>query len=286
MKRMGYVKRKGSNADKVEVSKLKELRDVYIADIVAEVIMNDIHPDMIFNWDQTAIQFVPTGQWTMNRAKEKVIPIAHSDDKRQITAVLAATVSGKYLPVQLIYKGTTQRCHPKVAVPDSWDVWHSANHWSTEETMKRYIEKIVVPFLEKTRKTLKLASNSPALAIFDGFKGQTTPEFLALLEKHNIIPLLIPANCTDKLQPMDISINKPIKDRVKESFQLWYAAEVQSQLKAVPINQVKVELKTAVLKAKTVTWLASAWHSMTPAMAINGFKKAGILDVLTEALKD
>ena len=40
--------------------------------------MNDIPPQLIFNWDQTAIQFVPTGQRTMNQAKDKVISNAHS----------------------------------------------------------------------------------------------------------------------------------------------------------------------------------------------------------------
>jgi len=67
-----------------------------LADIKAEVLMNEVHPHLIFNWDQTVIQFVPTGQWTMHRAKEKVIPIASSDDKRQITAVLAVTITGEY----------------------------------------------------------------------------------------------------------------------------------------------------------------------------------------------
>ena len=50
-------------------------------------------------WDQTAVQFVPTGQWTMHKSDDKLVPIAHLDDKRQITAVLAATLSGIYLPL-------------------------------------------------------------------------------------------------------------------------------------------------------------------------------------------
>ena len=53
----------------------------------------------------------------MHRAKEKIIPIASSDDKRQITAVLGVTMTGGYLPPQLIYKGKTLRCHPKVLFP-------------------------------------------------------------------------------------------------------------------------------------------------------------------------
>ena len=81
----------------------------------------------------------------MHRAGEKVIPISNSDDKRQITAIFAAILSGEYLPPQFIYKGKTEHCHPQVAFPKGWDFWHSNNHWSNELTMKRYIEKIFVP---------------------------------------------------------------------------------------------------------------------------------------------
>ena len=79
--RMGYVKRKCSNAGKTSVLHFKELQDAFLTDIQAEVVMNDIPHELIINWDQTALQLVPTGQWTMHRAGEKVIPIASSDDK-------------------------------------------------------------------------------------------------------------------------------------------------------------------------------------------------------------
>ena len=99
MKCMVYVKRKVSNAGKVTLSNFAELKEEFLADISAEALMNDIPPQLIFNWDQTAIQLVPTGQWTMNQAKDKVISIAHSDDKCQITAVVAASMSGECIPI-------------------------------------------------------------------------------------------------------------------------------------------------------------------------------------------
>ena len=94
LKRMGYVKRKASNAGKVSVAQFQEVKEVFLADIAAEVLMNDIPDDLIFNWDQTGLQLVPTGEWTMHKSGDKIIPIAHVDDKRQITAVLAATITG------------------------------------------------------------------------------------------------------------------------------------------------------------------------------------------------
>ena len=216
---MGNMKRKSSNAGKVTVACFQEVQEEFLADIKAEVIMNEVHPDLIYNWDQTAIHFVPTGQWTMHRYKEKVIPIAGSDDKRQITAVLAVTMTGEYLPPQLIYQGKNPRCHPKLAFPDGWEVWHSENRWSNEETMIRYI---IVLFISQKRQFLKLEKTHPALAIFDCFEGQITLGVLALLESHNIISVAVPANCTDKLQPLDVSLNKSVKDEMKRKFQVWY----------------------------------------------------------------
>ena len=83
--------------------------------------MNDIPNEMIFNWDQIALQLVPTGQWTMHHAREKVIPIANSDDKCQVTAVIAATLIGEPLPPQIIYKGKTKWCHPKGMIPKDFE---------------------------------------------------------------------------------------------------------------------------------------------------------------------
>ena len=31
---------------------------MFLADVTAEVIMNDVRDDLILNWDQTALQFV------------------------------------------------------------------------------------------------------------------------------------------------------------------------------------------------------------------------------------
>lgn len=55
----------------------------------------------------------------MYHAKEKVIPIASTGDKRLVA------MTGEYLPPQLIYNGQTPCCHTKVLFPKEWDVWHS-----------------------------------------------------------------------------------------------------------------------------------------------------------------
>jgi len=65
------------------------------------------------------------------------------DDKRQMTAVFGASLSGDFLPPQLVYKGKTKRCLPNYNFPSTWNITHLANHWFNEETMKEYIEAVI-----------------------------------------------------------------------------------------------------------------------------------------------
>ena len=189
---------------------------------------------------------------------------------------------GEYLPPQLIYKGKTERCHPKISFPNGWDVWHTDNHWCNEVTTKRYIEKILVPFVTKKREELKLGKSHPALVLFDCFRGQTTGEIKKLLAANNILTVQIPPNCTDKLQPMDVAVNKPMKEELRRKFQLWYANEVEKQMKTTPAEQIKVDVSLSNIKGRSANWVISAWQAIEarPAIAISGFRKPGILDAV------
>ena len=55
---MGYVKRKSSNAGKVTVPQFEELKEMFLVDVKAEVVMNDISKEMACNLDQTQLQLV------------------------------------------------------------------------------------------------------------------------------------------------------------------------------------------------------------------------------------
>ena len=149
--------------------------------------------------------------------------------------------------------------------------------------MRRYIERIVVPFIAKKREVLKLPSNNPALAFFDGFKGQTTDGICQILSDNHISFVMIPVNCTDKLQPLDIAINR-LKNELKRSFQSWYADKVRKQLEEVSISRVTIDVGLTVVKNPSANWNISAWQSIQhrPQLAINGFKEAGVFDAIKE----
>ena len=96
--------------------------------------------------------------------------------------------------------------------------------------MKEYFERIIFPYIEEKRSELKLSNDQPALPIFDNFKTQCTSSILRLLDRHNVNVVLIPPNCTDRLQPLDLSVNKAAKDFLHRKFREWYAKQVCVQL--------------------------------------------------------
>ena len=136
-----------------------------------------------------------------------------------------------------------------------------------------------MPYIDKKRQDLDLEKSHTALVLFDCFRGQTTATIQSLLQKNNIVAVQIPPNCTDKLQPMDVSINKPMKDGMRTRFQTWYASEVQKQLKDAPLDQVKVNVTAAAIKPLSANWVISTWQEIEnrPDLAINGFRAAGIV---------
>ena len=98
------------------------------------------------------------------------------------------------------------------------------NHWSNELTMKEYFVQIIVPYINKKHENLKLVKNYPVLLIFNNFTVQCTKNLLTFLDENNVHVVLIPANCTDKLQPLNLSVNKAAKDFLRSKFfQNWYA---------------------------------------------------------------
>jgi len=142
LNRMGYVKRRACSKAKVDVKHFEELR-VFLMNITNIVTMDEIPPQLVINFDQTAINFVSTPSWTMEKEGTKRVEMIGIDNKRQMTAVFGALLSGNFLPPQLIYEGKTKRCLSNYNFPSTWNITHSANHWFNEETMKENIVAVI-----------------------------------------------------------------------------------------------------------------------------------------------
>ena len=283
LRRMDFVKRKASTAkSKYNVSDFDKVKQEFLDEVVSTVMMEEIPPHLILNWDQTGIKIVPSSSWTMDKCGAKRVELTGVDDKRQITAVFCGSLVGDFLPVQLIYTGKTPRCHPKFKFPSGWNITHSPKHWSNEETMIEYVETIIVPYVERMRDGEEI----PALVIMDNFKGQITQKVNSLLEENNIHICLLPPNTTDRLQPMDLSVNKPAKEFLRQKFQVWYSERVLEQFEGEDDMDIAdlnpISLSMPILKELGAKWLVEMeeYLSNNPQIIVNGFIQSGICGAL------
>lgn len=167
---------------------------------------------------------------------------------------------------------------PTLLFPETWYITHTSNHWANEETTEHYINLILLPCIESIRKSQN--TSSAALVIFDRFRGQCTSRILSLLSANNILIALIPGNCTDRLQPLDISINKPAKDFLWLKFQDWYSEKVCEFDETGDKNDQNVDDRLSIIKLLGAQWLMDLHDYMLqkPEIIINGFHGCGILN--------
>ena len=277
LKRMGYVKRKATSKAKITVDNFAEIKEDFLLEVKHVIAMDEIPTQLVINFDQTGLNIVPVSDWTMEVEGAKRVEVAGKDNKKQITAVLGGSCVGDFLPPQIIYEGKTPRCLPKYDFPEKWHITYSTNHWSNETTMKEYVDNILLPYVKEKRTNLNLADDYPALVLFDNFKAQCTPRLLTLLDQNNINVVLIPPNCTDRLQPLDVSVNKAVKNQLQTQFQSWYAQQVCHQRQEGE-EKKPIDLKLSAIKPLSASWIVAACNYLKnkPEIIINGFKETGI----------
>ena len=112
---MGYTKRQVNIKYKISIADFEAQKAQFVFDVQAIMEMEEIPQKLVINWDHTGINYVPVSNWTMAKKESKRVEIVGLGDKRQITAVFGCTMSGDFLPPQIIYAGKHQGvCLPLV----------------------------------------------------------------------------------------------------------------------------------------------------------------------------
>ena len=82
LKRMNFTKRRASTKFGHPADELQKEKETFLSQVLDAVGLNDIPQELIFNWDKTGIDLVPTALWTLDKKGKKQIKIAGYQDKR------------------------------------------------------------------------------------------------------------------------------------------------------------------------------------------------------------
>ena len=78
--KMNFVKRKATTKYKVNVKNFEQLKE-FLNTIKAVIMFKDIPDELIINWDQNGIKYVPVSKWTMAEYKSKQVTVSEVEYK-------------------------------------------------------------------------------------------------------------------------------------------------------------------------------------------------------------
>jgi hypothetical protein len=209
--------------------------------------------------DETPLVFGLTRNQTLAPKGSKTVLVKKfGDTKKTITAALAVTITGEKLQPFLIFEGKRDgRIARELASGDGYPTdLHSicnANHWMTSQDMLVWLDKVLLPFVAGRR----------YLLVLDAFKGHWKAEFVLAVQNSNGRLIQIPPNITHIAQPLDISVNKPLKDRIS-------SAKIADSIASIETGERNVG------RRQMAKYLCDAWNEISQETIINGWNKAGL----------
>ena len=207
---------------------------------------------LIGNMDETPVYFDLVPGKTIDQVGVKSCVIRSTGaEKRHITVVLTVAADGSMLPPMVIFKGKRRL---KLTAHEGVLVCVQTKAWMDEELMKEYLKHIWQPYVEETAERLGLPDHN-ALLLLDSFKAHTTDSITKMMKEQDTTHCIIPGGCTSKLQPLDVSINKPFKQILKGCWSNFIHTSVMAA------SDHTAKIKTAT-KQQVLDWVVNAWQRM------------------------
>ena len=209
-------------------------------------------PHCIYNVDETGFPLSGRPSHVLvKRGSKSVHTVIGGSGRDFITVQACISSTGQLLSPYVVYSGKrliaeyTQNgpCGARYSVTDSG--------WMTTPTFVNWLKDLFIPALPEER---------PVLLILDGHMSHVSYEVRMLAIEHNITLLKLPSHLTHVLQPLDVSVFKPMKAT-------W---------DRVVLDHTRRNRKQ-VGKKDFPHLLGKVWKEYIPEHGKNGFKKTGII---------
>ena len=136
-------------------------------------------------------------------------------------------------------------------------------HWCNEETIIDYIKSVIVPYMTQKRRQLGLDLKHTGLLTLDEFKGRQSA-VLNLLQNNDLVYVIIPPSCNDRLQPLNVSVNRAAKQFLQINLKTGMYADVVVVQKNIGKDIEPVDLKLFIVKSIAVKWMIDLYSCKSP----------------------
>lgn len=217
-------------------------------------------PSDIGNMDETPVWLEMPGKSTFSLKGENEVRVSSTGhEKQKLTVTLGAYADGTKMAPLVHLPGV--RPPAKDDVPSGIVVYMCGagqKSWADEASIKFWLSKLWGRNSQRRR-----------MLVWDAFRGHITSNIKEQVKTiYNTDMCVIPGGCTSKLQPADVSWNRPFKARLAELYDEW--------LFSGPVEKTAKGNRRGPPKSVVMRWIKEAWDSITPDIIRRSFKKCGI----------
>jgi len=218
----------------------------------------------IGNMDETPIYFDMVGNLTIEERNAKTVQIRTTgNEKNRFTCVLTVLANGTKLPPIVIFKGKQM---PK-NLPSGIVVLMHPKGWMDESGMKIWFNKVW-----KKRPGGNGGNKRKSLLVMDSFEAHKTDAIKNIALDNNTDLAIIPGGLTSIVQPLDVCLNKPFKDRLRAKWNIWMSSGQFTYTKGGNLRKPEYNI--------ICKWILEAWAEIPQEMIVKSFKKCGISNAM------
>lgn len=208
----------------------------------------------IFNLDETGTTTVQKPKKILAAKGQKQVSQCTSGERGTlVTTCCIISASGNSLPPAMVFPRKHFKIHMITGAPPGTLGLASTSGWMTSELFP----SVMKHFISHSSSS----KDNPSVLIYDNHESHLTIETLNLAKENGVTIITLPPHCSNKLQPLDVS--------VFYSFKSHYNAAIDSWLIHHPGTPMSIyEVASCVGVAHQ--------RAMTPANIISGFRKTGI----------
>lgn len=209
----------------------------------------------IYNLDETALLTVQVPEKILaDKRTRKLNKVTSAERGTLITACCIIAANGTYVPPALVYPRKKKvKDHTLRGAPIGTLSLSHQSGWMTGESFLEVMKHFV--------KHTNSSNENPSVLILDNHESHLTPAVVNFAKDNGVIIVTLPPHCSNKLQPLDVSVYRSLKIFYYRAIDGWMLAHPGVPL---TIHDVAPLFNEAFLQAFTP-------HNIT-----KGFSSCGI----------
>ena len=211
--------------------------------------------------DQTPVYFNMASGRTLNARRARSVNVRSSTGSTmRLTLAVGVTAAGSVLPPLIVYKAKVSGriIRETRDYPEGCSYATQPNAWMDERVCMQWVDEVVTPWVATAPEHIV------PMLILDSYRCHLMESVVTKIQDLGVEVKHIPGGLTSLCQPVDVGINKPLKNRIRRKWEQYMIY--------IGIEQVKTQPPSRQMMAQ---WCIDSLNDLGATVVQNAWKKTG-----------